>query len=258
MPSDHMSEQLLDLSWEEGAPISRRERERLRRKHDILSAAQKMVLEDGFGSFSMQSLAAATDYSPGAIYTYFDSKEDVLTALAIEAHRRKIALYGRVADFDARPRERMVALGEANVILFPDFYNIELFHFTECVRDRASRAHRERIRELDRIEYGYARAIVGDAVGCGDLMLPESMTVEDLVYTVSMQTVGVLGSLGVSLPLDELGVRDVVALQRRSGSILLDGFGWRPSSGEWDYRKTMRRIYGEVFPEVVIHQIRRF
>ena len=58
------------------------------------------------------------------------------------------------------------------------------------------------------------------------------------------------------VPVPDIGINDVVGVLRRSGSVLLDGYGWRPLSAEWDYRKTMRRIYGELFPELVIHQVR--
>jgi AcrR family transcriptional regulator len=241
---------------EPDASLPRRERERRRRIRDILAAAQRLVLSQGFGTFSMQRLAEETEYSPAALYKYFSSKEDVLTALALESHRRRAKLYRLVEGFDARPRERIVATGEAAAILYPEFFNIELLHFAECIRDRVSLEPRDQIREINRIAYEVSLGIVRDAVACGDLVLPAEITPEELVYTLSMFLAGTLGSLGLPVPAADLGVNDVVKVLRRSGSVILDGFGWRPLSSDWDYRKTMRRIYGELFPEVVIHQVR--
>jgi len=251
-----MERNVLDLSLEPDASLPRRERERWRRARDILAAAQRLVLTEGFGTFSMQRLAEATDYSPGALYTYFKSKEDVLAALALESIRRRIALIQRMDGFDARPRERIVARGEVFAILYPEFFNIELLHFTECVRDRVSSAPRDQMRELHGMEQEASLRIIQDAVACGDLELPSAIAPEEVAYTLGMLMAGVLGSVGLSMPVADIGINDVVGVLRRSGSALLDGYGWRPLSTEWDYRKTMRRIYGELFTEVVIHQVR--
>ena len=34
------------------------------------------------------------------------------------------------------------------------------------------------------------------------------------------------------------------------GVIVLDGIGWKPLSAEWDYKKTIKRFYRELFPEL--------
>ena len=59
-----------------------RERETVRRK--ILNAARTLFLSDGYGNVSMRKIADQIEYSPGAIYSYFPSKEDIFFALAEE------------------------------------------------------------------------------------------------------------------------------------------------------------------------------
>jgi hypothetical protein len=43
------------------------------------------------------------------------------------------------------------------------------------------------------------------------------------------------------------------------GFLVLDGIGWKPLSGEWDYVKTIRWFYRELFPELRIsnHKIEK-
>jgi AcrR family transcriptional regulator len=53
-------------------------------RQKILEEARKIIVEKGLASFSIRSLAAATDYSPAAIYKYFDSKEKILVAIRDE------------------------------------------------------------------------------------------------------------------------------------------------------------------------------
>jgi AcrR family transcriptional regulator len=60
----------------------RRERDTVRRK--ILNAARTLFLTDGYANVSMRKIADQIEYSPGAIYSYFASKEDIFFALAEE------------------------------------------------------------------------------------------------------------------------------------------------------------------------------
>jgi AcrR family transcriptional regulator len=53
----------------------------------ILDAALELFVADGYASVSMRSLAAKVEYSPGAIYSYFASKDEIFFALAAEGFR---------------------------------------------------------------------------------------------------------------------------------------------------------------------------
>jgi AcrR family transcriptional regulator len=59
-----------------------RERETVRRA--ILTAARTLFLDQGYANVSMRKIAEQIEYSPGAIYSYFKSKEDIFFALAEE------------------------------------------------------------------------------------------------------------------------------------------------------------------------------
>jgi AcrR family transcriptional regulator len=59
-----------------------RERENVRSA--ILAAARSLFLAEGYANVSMRKIAEQIEYSPGAIYSYFASKEDIFFALAEE------------------------------------------------------------------------------------------------------------------------------------------------------------------------------
>jgi AcrR family transcriptional regulator len=59
-----------------------RERDAVRRS--ILNAARTLFLAEGYANVSMRKIADQIEYSPGAIYSYFASKEDIFFALAEE------------------------------------------------------------------------------------------------------------------------------------------------------------------------------
>ncbi len=69
---------------------SLRERQRLRRRRDILVAAHALFLEQGFAPTSIEAIAARTEVAPGTIYNYFKTKDSLL--LAVAAHHFKARL----------------------------------------------------------------------------------------------------------------------------------------------------------------------
>lgn len=62
----------------------RQTRERDAVRCSILNAARTLFLAEGYPNVSMRKIAEQIEYSPGAIYSYFASKEDIFFALAEE------------------------------------------------------------------------------------------------------------------------------------------------------------------------------
>ncbi len=81
-----------------------RERDTVRRK--ILNAARTLFLSEGYANVSMRKIADQIEYSPGAIYSYFPSKEDIFFALAEEGLQFVRAHCGAAADSNT-PLERV-------------------------------------------------------------------------------------------------------------------------------------------------------
>ncbi len=70
----------------------RREREREEMRDAIISAAQELFLSEGFAETSIRRIAEKIEYTPGAIYSYFKDKDEIL----YEIHKRgftKLAEY---------------------------------------------------------------------------------------------------------------------------------------------------------------------
>jgi AcrR family transcriptional regulator len=53
----------------------------------ILDAALDLFISEGYGQVSIRNIAARVEYSPGAIYGYFASKDEIFYALAEEGLR---------------------------------------------------------------------------------------------------------------------------------------------------------------------------
>ena len=70
------------------------------RRDQILSAARRCFLRDGFHATSMQDLFAESGLSAGAVYRYFASKDDVILAIAEDNMQEVLALINQVATAD--------------------------------------------------------------------------------------------------------------------------------------------------------------
>jgi len=64
--------------------LPRREREKLRQRREMLSAALGLFSEKGYHSVSMQEIAEAAEFAIGTLYKFFENKEDLYKALVME------------------------------------------------------------------------------------------------------------------------------------------------------------------------------
>ncbi len=63
----------------------RKEREKQRRKEDIINSAEGVFFSKGFESATMDDIAEKVELSKGTLYLYFKSKEDLHLAVALKA-----------------------------------------------------------------------------------------------------------------------------------------------------------------------------
>jgi AcrR family transcriptional regulator len=83
------------------------------RREQILSAARRCFLRDGFHATSMQDLFTEADLSSGAVYGHFASKDDVIIAIAEENVQDVLAMMRTVVT--QRP-ERSVGAVIADIL----------------------------------------------------------------------------------------------------------------------------------------------
>lgn len=80
-----------------------RERRRQARHEGILDVAMQVLLNEGAGALTMRGLASALDLTPGAVYRYFESKDEIIAALG----HRTLSAYAEA--LNAREHEALRA-----------------------------------------------------------------------------------------------------------------------------------------------------
>ena len=80
-------------------PEQRRQRLTDTRRALVLDAAREVFQQHGLAGANMREIARRAGYTPGAIYSYFDSKESIYGALLAESlERLNAAVAGAVPD----------------------------------------------------------------------------------------------------------------------------------------------------------------
>ncbi len=97
---------------EEQTRLTRRERRRAATRAEILSAARELLLEVGPEAVSLRQVARRADFSPGALYTYFASRDEIIASLFSESFER-LDSYLRRVPVELSPEKRAVELGLA-------------------------------------------------------------------------------------------------------------------------------------------------
>lgn len=91
--------------------VGRKERDRTRRRMDILSAAERIFAARGFHEASIESIAQEAGYASGTIYLYFEDKDALYAALfahKVSAMVRHVELESEKAAAPLESLERAV------------------------------------------------------------------------------------------------------------------------------------------------------
>ena len=81
------------------------------RRSEILEAAAKCFMEKGFHNTTMQDIYNATNLSPGAVYNYFSSKEDIVSAAVEMSQERNSAMIAGAAS--GNPDQALSKVGQS-------------------------------------------------------------------------------------------------------------------------------------------------
>lgn len=77
-----------------------RQRSREATRQTLVEAAQKIIADQGVDALTMRRLAAAVGYTPGALYTHFAGKGDLMLRLAYDTLGRLASALRQKADSD--------------------------------------------------------------------------------------------------------------------------------------------------------------
>ncbi|MDX2175708.1 MAG: TetR/AcrR family transcriptional regulator [Candidatus Sumerlaeia bacterium] len=232
---------------------ARKEREFHQREQAIIQAARDLLLAEGYLGLTMDRVAELVEYSKPTVYAHFASKEDLILGVCNDGLAQRAELFLRAVGFLGRSRETFCAVGVADEVFvhaFPEHAAMEQLLKSRSLWERAGERQHARHDALDRTMMGTMHSLIGRALAEGDLQTADSSMLLELGLGMKALALGTHLISALHLPSPDARVALYRGL-RRNEHRLLDGWGWRPLTNDWDWAPVYDRIYREVFPSEV-------
>ena len=236
------------------SPRSITQEEFLQREIELIKLGRQLVENDCLTTLTIDKLVSESCYSKGTIYKHFVGKEDLLMAICNTSIKEMQDMFCRALEFKGNSREKVLAV-MVSYVIWAKLYPSQLFavlaahspSVAACCSESRNETHRHHEAQL----MGLMNRQIEKAIESGDLVLPEGMCIEQVTFamwSVSWGAMALIMSKGDSVKLGPM------MLERESftnSRLLLDGFGWKPLSSDWDYSASIKNIANQIFePEI--------
>jgi AcrR family transcriptional regulator len=166
----------------------RKEREKDRRRQQIIVAAKRVFSEKGFNKSTMEDIASEAELSPGTLYLYFKNKEELYASLSLRILQY---LHIRVEhvnkETDLSPEQKLKKLIEAmyDVYDFDPLIIINMFHLqsSETLKNLSPRLMTQ-IEELSRKSIGAISSIFREGVEKGVFIEKHPVALSDIFWSL--------------------------------------------------------------------------
>ncbi len=173
----------------------------------------------------------------------------------LEATRRSVCrqaeLFEQAATFEGRPRERIVALAEAEELcfrLYPyDYRALQVIRVASQL-GKVARARKDGVQECESRLISLLLKVIVDGTRVGDLCLGKSHCPEELALRLWALAFGTRSLVENAAASRQLAADDAFRIARKTFETPLDAPNWRPLLTEWDNNQTRHRIHAELFP----------
>jgi AcrR family transcriptional regulator len=166
----------------------RKEREKERRRQQIIVAAKRVFSGKGFNKATMEDIAKEAELSPGTLYLYFKNKEELYASLSLRILQY---LHIRVTHVNKEPDldvvEKLDALMDAmyDVYDFDPMIIINMFHLqsSETLKNLSDELLME-IKDLSRKSIGAIAAIFKEGIDAGVFLDRHPTALADIFWSL--------------------------------------------------------------------------
>ena len=222
----------------------RRKREFEDREDLILGCARELIRDEGLLNLQMSRIAEKCEHAVGTLYKHFESKEDLILALAIQGAQKHVELFEKVAKWKANSRDRMFGIAVADMIFVrrnPGHFSIAQYALCEAVWDAATPERRQEFLCASKPVGEIVVGIVTAAVQSGDLEL-RGLRPEQVSTGLWSITVGMHNLVHAEGLLEDWQITEPYRLMCRYMQTMLNGFGWCPLADPSDTKTLDNKI----------------
>ncbi|MDD2389113.1 MAG: TetR/AcrR family transcriptional regulator [Desulfobacterales bacterium] len=166
----------------------RKEREKDRRRQQIIVAAKRVFSEKGFSKATMEDIAHEAELSPGTLYLYFKNKEELYASLSLRILQYLIINLEHVHDGkDQDPGEKLDALIKAmsDVYDFDPLIIVNMFHLqsSETLKNLSPRFLKE-VKDLSSQAIGAIASIFREGTQKGIFIDKHPTALADIFWSM--------------------------------------------------------------------------
>ena len=166
----------------------RKQRERERRRQQIIVAAKRVFSEKGFSKATMEDIAREAELSPGTLYLYFKNKDELYASLSLRILQyMNIRLEDVKKEKDSTPEQKITSIKEAlfDVYQFDPLILINMFHLqsSETLKNLSSPLL-DNISELSRNSLQILAEIFAASPDANRLLTGRPNAVADIVWSL--------------------------------------------------------------------------
>ncbi|MBT8342592.1 MAG: TetR/AcrR family transcriptional regulator [Desulfatitalea sp.] len=166
----------------------RKEREKERRRQQIIVAAKRVFSNKGFNKTTMEDIAKEAELSPGTLYLYFKNKEELYASLSLRILQyMHIRIFHVVGRSELDPLGKLDALKEAmsDVYDFDPLIIINLIHLqsSEMLKNLSDELIEE-ITTLSRSCISAISKVFQEGMDAGVFMKSNPVALSDIFWSV--------------------------------------------------------------------------
>jgi AcrR family transcriptional regulator len=165
----------------------RKEREKERRRQQIIVAAKRVFSKKGFNKATMEDIAHEAELSPGTLYLYFKNKEELYASLSLRILQYLHIRVEHVNKEELPPEQKMDALVDAmyDVYAFDPLILINMFHLqsSETLKNLSPKLMAE-IEELSRKSIGAIALIFEQGIDAGLFIDRHPVALADIFWAL--------------------------------------------------------------------------
>lgn len=218
------------------------------RERHILDSAWGLVETDGFLALKISELAKIAGVSIGTLYVHFESKEDLITAMAMDAWRDLEQILVQALDIDGSPVQRLLAFSILNHrfnIKFPVRFEAMQLAGVPSIWQRASLRRHQQLPESCEAFEGRLAPVIREAIETGELHQEADLKTQIDAFGHGLWAVN-MGNAYITYVFTPEAMREahMERLQRdvrRHVLALYQGYGWHPADPDAEYAEVAAR-----------------
>lgn len=165
----------------------RKEREKERRRQQIIVAAKRVFSEKGFNKATMEDIAKEAELSPGTLYLYFKNKEELYASLSLRILQYLHLRVEHVNKGNTDPQKKIEALMDAmyDVYDFDPLIIINMFHLqsSETLKNLSDQLLAE-IKDLSSKSHGAIASIFAEGIAEGKYIDRHPTALADIFWSL--------------------------------------------------------------------------